>query len=180
MAEAYIGEIRMVGFNYAPVNWALCDGQLLSIVQNSALFALLGTTYGGNGTSTFALPDLRGRVAVHQGQGLGLSNYVIGENGGVESVTLLTANLPSHNHPVNVNSQAANQTDPTKGILSVVNDGGGRGGQSYPAYTNATQSGTMPPTAIGMTGTNIPHENRQPFLTVNFIICLYGIFPSRS
>lgn len=180
MAEAYVGEIRMVGFNFAPANWALCNGQLLSIAQNTALFSLLGTTYGGNGQTTFALPDLRSRVPIHQGQGLGLSNYVIGEVGGVEAVTLLTTNLPAHNHLVSVNSQPANQTDPTKGILSVVNDASGRDPNLYPAYTTATQSGTMPPTAIGMTGSNIPHENRQPFLTINFIICMYGLFPSRG
>lgn len=180
MAQAYVGEIRMVGFNFAPQNWALCDGQLLSIAQNTALFALLGTFYGGNGQSTFGLPDLRGRVPISQGQGLGLSNYVVGETGGVEGVTLTVTNMPSHNHLVNVNSQPANQTDPTKGILAAVNNAAPRDPALYPAYTNAAQTGTMPPTAIANTGGSQPHENRQPFLAINFIICLYGIFPSRG
>lgn len=180
MAEAYVGEIRMVGFNFAPVNWALCNGQLLSIAQNAALFSLLGTFYGGNGQTTFALPDLRGRVPINFGQGPGLSNYSIGDIGGTESVTLLTQQMPAHNHLINVNNQAANQTDPTKGIPSLVNDGTGREAKSYPAYSNTSPNGTMLATAIANAGNNLPHENRQPFLTINFIICLYGIFPSRG
>lgn len=180
MAEAYVGEIRMVGFNYAPQNWALCNGQLLPIAQYAALFSLIGTYYGGNGTTNFALPDLRGRVPINQGLGLGLSPYVIGQTGGVEGVTLTTPNMPTHNHLVNINSQSANQTDPTNGILSVVNDGGGREAKSYPAYSNASATGNMPPTAIGNAGGSQPHENRQPFLTINFIIALNGIFPPHS
>lgn len=180
MADPYLGEIRMVGFNFAPVGWALCNGQILSIAQNTALYALLGTSYGGNGTTNFALPDLRGRVPISFGQGLDLSLYEIGEIGGVEGVTLTVPNLPTHNHLVNVNNQPANQTDPTKGIPSVVNYTSGHEATVYPAYSNATQTGTMPPAAIGDTGANVPHENRQPYLAINFIIALQGIFPPHS
>lgn len=180
MADPYVGEIRMVGFNFAPQGWALCSGQLLPIAQYTALFSLLGTYYGGNGVTTFALPDLRGRVPVNQGQGPGLSSYVIGQTGGVEGVTLMAPNMPAHNHSVNINNQSATQTDPTNGIISVVNDGGGREAKSYPAYTKNGPTGTMSSQAIGVAGGSQPHENRQPFLTINFIIALNGIFPPRS
>src|SRR3712207_3315813 len=112
MSEPFIGEIRMVGFNFAPRGWATCDGQLLSIAQNTALFSLLGTTYGGNGQTTFALPDLRGRAALHQGQGPGLTNRVIGEASGTETVTLTTNQMPSHSHGVNANSGEAGTKSP--------------------------------------------------------------------
>lgn len=179
MAEPFIGEIRMVGFNFAPTGWALCDGQLLSIAQNTALFSLLGTFYGGNGTTTFALPDLRSRVAIHQGQGNGLSPYVIGEIGGVENVSLLLNQIPLHNHLVNVNNQPGANTDPTGGILAEGN-AGGRPQVLTSNYTSATATGTLSANAISNTGGNLPHQNIQPFLTINFIIALVGIFPSRS
>ncbi len=180
MAEAYLGEIRMVGFNFAPMGWALCNGQLLPISSNTPLFALLGTTFGGNGQTTFALPDLRGRVPVHQGQGPGLSPYVMGEAVGAETVTLINSNMPLHNHALNVNNQPGPQTDPTNALISVVNDGSGRNPTVYPAYSTSNPTGAMSAQAVGLAGGNMPHENRQPSLTVNFIICLQGIFPARQ
>jgi microcystin-dependent protein len=169
----------MTGFNFAPVGWALCNGQTLSISQYSALFALLGTTYGGNGTTTFNLPDLQGRVPIHWGNGAGLTPYVIGENGGTENVTLLYNQMPSHNHLVNVNNQAGPNQDPTNGILAEVNNGA-RPPVLAHCYTNSAATGTLAPTALTTAGGNLPHANIQPFLTVNFIIALTGIFPSRG
>jgi microcystin-dependent protein len=179
MSDPYLGEIRMTGFNFAPVGWALCNGQTLPISQYSALFALLGTTYGGNGITTFNLPDLQGRVPIHWGNGAGLSPYVIGENGGTESVTLLNNQMPLHNHLMNVNNAAGNSPDPINKIL------GETANEARPpvltqTYTSNASTGTLAPTAISTAGGNLPHPNLQPFLTVNFIIALAGIFPSRS
>ncbi len=173
MSEPFIGQIMMVGFNFAPRGWALCNGQLLSIAQNTALFSLLGTYYGGNGQTTFALPDLRGRMPIHQGQGPGLTPRTIGENGGEETVTLNRGELPQHNHTVNVQSSPGNSTTPTN---------------NYPAgssardniYSNAAPNATMNANEIGFTGGNQPHDNMSPYLTVNFIIALEGIYPSRD
>ena len=181
MAEPFIGEIRMVGFNFAPVGWELCAGQTLAISQYTALFSLLGTNYGGNGQTTFNLPDLRGRVAINQGQGPGLSNYALGQSGGAEFVSLLTSQLPSHNHTVSVSNQPGLQSDPTSNILAVVNEPTTRPPSPYPAYSAASAAtGTMAPAAIGNTGGGQGHNNIQPFLTVNFIIATQGIFPSRQ
>ncbi|MGA3049801.1 MAG: tail fiber protein [Terracidiphilus sp.] len=179
MSEPFLGEIRTVGFNFAPTGWALCNGQTLSISQYTALFSLLGTTYGGNGTTTFNLPNLQSRVPIHQGQGAGLSPYVIGQNGGVENVTLLSNQMPLHNHNVNVNSQNGNQSNPSGMILAVGNTGGREPAVTLD-YTNAAATGTLAPTAVSQSGGNVPHPNIQPYLTVNFIIALVGIFPSRS
>jgi len=179
MSDPFLGEIRMTGFNFAPVGWALCNGQTLSISQYSALFALLGTTYGGNGTTTFNLPDLQGRVPIHWGTGAGLSTYVIGENGGTENVTLLYNQMPLHNHLVNVNNAAGNSADPTGKFLAETSNGA-KPPVLTQTYTNAATNGTMAPTAISTAGGSVPHPNLQPFLTVNFIIALVGIFPSRS
>lgn len=174
MANPYLGEIRMVGFNFAPVGWALCNGQLLSISQNTALFSLLGTTYGGNGTTTFALPDLRGRVPVHAGQGPGLSNYTLGQLSGAENTTLLSTNMPIHNHLVNCNSTGGTQATPGSGLLAVESTG------TSSNYTNASPDSTMSPTMVGNAGGSQPFSNIQPYLCVNFIIALNGIFPSRN
>jgi microcystin-dependent protein len=182
MPDVYIGTIMMVGFNFAPQGWALCNGQLLAISQNTALFSLLGTTYGGNGTTNFALPDLQGRVPIHMGNGNGLSPYVIGQNGGAEGVTLLATQLPQHLHPVATPCSTANGTTnnpanayPAMGIADsrpVVN---------APTYATAATAGqTMAQFNTGNTGNNLPHPNIQPYLTVNFIIALQGLFPSRS
>ncbi len=158
----------MVGFNFAPVGWAMCDGQLLPISQNTALFSLLGTTYGGNGTTTFALPDLRGRVPMHQGQGPGLSPRFLGESGGTETVTLDTSQVPSHTHALN--GVAARQ-DSNRVAGAAPSNGG--------YYSTQTPGTAMHQAAIGTTGGGQPHPNVQPFLCVNFIIALQGIFPAR-
>jgi microcystin-dependent protein len=170
MSEPFIGQIIMVGFTFAPRGWALCDGQILSIAQNTALFSLLGTTYGGDGRVTFALPDLRGRVPIHPGQGAGLSPYGLGESGGLEQVTLLATQMPAHNHPLIATNTEAGLTVPEGQLLA----------QSREVTYGAGAGVAMSPQAIGQAGGNQPHENRQPYLAVNFVIALQGIFPSRD
>ena len=172
MSEPFLGEIRMFGFNFAPNGWALCAGQLLPISQNSALFALLGTYYGGNGQTTFGLPDLRGRVPLSFGQGPGLSNYNLGQVGGEENHTLITNEMPMHNHGVSA-SQAANATSPAGAFPS--NDAR----SPVNIYSSATDGTQMNPQMIGLAGGSQPHNNLQPYLAVNFCIALQGIFPSR-
>lgn len=181
MSDQYLGEIRMVGFNFAPVGWALCNGQTLAISQYSALFALLGTSFGGNGVSTFQLPDLQGRVPVHQGQGAGLSPYIVGEITGTENVTLLLGNMPMHNHTANISNQPGSVSDPTNATLAQGNTGTVRDpNYSVPNFVTSAPTGSMAPSTISFAGSNIPHTNIQPVTCVNFIIALQGIFPSRS
>ena len=163
----FVGEIRAFGFNFAPNGWALCNGQLMAISQNTALFSLLGTTYGGDGKSTFALPDLRGRAPIHRGQGTGLSNRNQGETGGSEIVTLLESQLPSHTHQV-----AASTLVKTKNPGGSVHASGG-------AY-GTTPNTAMHPGMVQPAGGGQPHENMSPFLTVNWCIALQGIFPPRN
>ena len=172
MAEPFIGEIRIFAGTFAPVGWAFCDGRLLAIAQNDALFALIGTTYGGDGETTFALPDLRSRFAVHQGQGPGLSNYTIGETTGTETVTLTVPQLPAHSHIANAGS-GGNDLSPAGNVWAT--DAGG----NTAAYNDASNA-QMAATAIGVAGGSQPHDNIQPFLVVNFIIALEGIFPARN
>jgi microcystin-dependent protein len=167
MSEPFLGQLMAVGFNFAPRGWALCNGQLLSIAQNTALFSLLGTQYGGDGQVTFGLPDLRGRVSLHQGQGPGLSNQFIGEINGVETVTLTTSQLPSHSHPLPANA--------------------GLGSTDKPAGAVAAQGGSYSPATDGTrladsitAGNNLPFTVMQPYLVINWIIAMEGIFPSRS
>ena len=157
-----------MGFNFEPQGWAFCDGRLLPINQNQALFALLGTMYGGDGHTNFALPDLRGRVPVGFGQSAGGSTYDLGSTGGAESVKLGTAELPSHSHPVRGNSTSGSKKDPTGAVP-------GKGG-AYAATQNAKMSTVM----LGKTGGGQAHENRPPYLSLNYIIALVGIFPSRN
>jgi microcystin-dependent protein len=176
----YLGQILMVAFNFAPVGWALCNGQILSIAQNTALFSLLGTTYGGDGISNFALPNLQGRVAIHQGQGAGLSPYIIGNVGGTENVTLTTTQMPSHNHLINVNNTLGTAADPTNSIQAQAGSGDPRNPSLISQFTSAAATGTMAQNAVSMTGGSQPHANIQPYLTINFIIALQGIFPSRN
>jgi len=173
MDEPFIGTIVMFAGNFAPRGWALCNGQLLSIAQNTALFSILGTTYGGDGVSNFALPDLRGRVPIHPGQGPGLSPYVEGQRGGAESATLTSNQLPAHSHPVNCSNTTASRggTTPVGNVLAVTNSA-----EIYSATPNAQMS----PQMIGNTGGNQPVAVVQPYLSVNFIIALQGIFPSRN
>lgn len=169
--DPWVGEIALVPYNFAPLNWATCDGQLLAISQNAALFNLIGTQFGGNGTTNFALPDLRSRVPVHVGQGPGLSSYVVGQTGGVESVTLLANQMPVHTHPMGASSLNGTTSDPTLGIPA-------RNASGVPSYAALPGNANMG--ALGNAGGGVPHENRQPFIAMTYIISLYGIFPSRS
>lgn len=168
--EGYIAQIMFMALNFNPRYWAACDGRLLSIASNTALFSLLGTTYGGNGTTTFALPDLRGRVPVGMGTGSGLSSYSLGQMGGTEAVTLTTSQLPTHTHSLLASSATPTTADPSGASLPT---GSSRiyaaGGASI-----ALAAG------IGTTGGSQPHENMQPYLVLNPVICMQGIFPSRS
>jgi microcystin-dependent protein len=173
MAEPFIGEIRMFGFNFAPVNWAFCAGQLMSISQNSALFALLGTTYGGDGVTTFALPDLRGRVPLSMGQGPGLSNYDIGQRAGEENHTLITTEMPQHNHLVSASAAS-------DALVPANNFPGNDARTPLNIYNSTTDGSIMNSSMIGLAGGSQPHNNMQPYLCINFCIALYGIFPSRS
>ncbi len=172
MSEPFLGEIRMFGFNFPPQGWAACDGQILPISQNAALFSLLGTTYGGNGTTTFALPDLQSRVPIQQGQGTGLAAYSAGQAGGAESVTLLPAQMPAHNHPVHASNGPAEARRP---------DGRVPARASTDSYVAEPDDSTiMNAKMLGNAGGNDPHANIQPYLVLNFCIALQGIFPARS
>lgn len=175
MSEPFLGEIRMVGFNFAPVGWLLCNGQTVSIQQFAALFALLGTSYGGNGTSTFALPNLQGRVPIHQGTGSGLSTYVIGESGGVQTTTLTVSQLPAHNHVVNASTSIGTQPGPSNHIPASVS-----GAAPEKIYTANAPNAAMNAATISIAGGSQPVGVIQPFLCVNFIIATSGLFPSRN
>jgi len=180
MAEAYLGEIRMFGFNFAPTGWMLCNGQTLAISQYAALFSLIGTSYGGNGTSTFQLPNLQSRVPVHQGTGAGLSTYVIGETTGTENVTLLYNNMPLHNHIVNAVTGSAGASDPHNALLGANAPIAKGGAITQNSYSTATANTTMNTTMLQTAGGNVPHNNLQPLLVVSFCIAYVGIFPSRN
>ena len=171
--ETFLGEIRMFAGNFAPTGWAFCQGQLLPIAQNTALFSLLGTTYGGDGMTTFALPDLRGRVPVGFGQGPSLSNRVIGEQFGSELVTLNINQMPSHNHTVNAVTSEGNQNLPTNSLPANTK-------ALDKEYSDANANTTMKATMVNPTGGNQPFGVTQPSLGVNFIIALQGIYPSRN
>jgi microcystin-dependent protein len=178
MADPFLGEIRIFGGNYAPNGWAMCQGQLIAISQNAALFSILGTTYGGDGVRTFALPDLRGRLVMGMGQGNGLSNYFEGQVGGAESVTLTTQQLPAHTHSVN-GAETQSTTDP-KGAVPANTQPPTPG--AAPKIYGAAPDGktTMNGGMIGMTGSSLPINIQQPYLVINYIIALQGIFPSRG
>jgi microcystin-dependent protein len=170
MAEPYIGEIRMVGFNFAPVGYALCNGQLLAISQNTALFAIIGTTYGGDGVTTFALPNLQSRAPIHVGQGGGLSSYVEGQSGGTENVTLLTTQMPQHSHTPVANATGVDQASPANNFC----------GNSQQSNYASSDGVAMATGAVGQTGNSQPHNNIQPYLAITFVIALQGVFPSRN
>jgi microcystin-dependent protein len=169
MAEPFLGEIRMFSGNFAPAGWAMCNGQLLAINQNQALFAIIGTFYGGNGINNFALPNLQGNVAIHQGNG-----FQVGQVGGEQAVTLTSAQMPSHSHTAQCVNAKANKPNPTGNVWA--QDAAGTTAE----YSNAAPGAAMAPSAIAPAGGNQPHDNMQPYLTVTFIIALQGIFPSRN
>jgi microcystin-dependent protein len=174
MADPFLAEIRIIPFNFAPKGWAFCDGQLLPLSQNTALFALLGTTNGGDGKSTFALPDLQGRAPMHPGLGNGLSLHDLGESGGSESVTLLESEMPIHAHTLQANAAQADLQAPGPArVLARAS-----GGSAYQANTSANLV-PMAPEALALAGGDQPHNNMQPYLTLNFCIALQGIFPQR-
>jgi microcystin-dependent protein len=192
MAEPYLGQIILVGFNFAPLGYELCHGQLLSIAQNDALFNLIGTTYGGDGQSTFALPDLRGRLPLGVGQGQGLQNYQLGEFGGVESVTLTSSQLAPHTHPIDTSSFTGttacrkgpgNQQTPEQNVHAAE-----AAGATLP-YSSASADQSMSADSVGAVtgnismasaGGNAAHDNMQPTLTMNFCIAVGGVFPSQT
>ena len=171
-ATPYVGQIMAFGGNYAPQGWALCDGSLLPISQYETLFSLIGTTYGGDGQNTFALPDLRSRVLLHQGQGPVLSNYVLGESGGAEAVTLTVGQLPQHLHSAMGNSGAGTSPSPSGALWA---------GSPTNIYTaGSAANAAMSATSISVSGGSQPHDNMLPFVTLNFCIAFEGIYPSQS
>lgn len=165
MGTPYVGEIRMFAGNFAPLGWAFCDGALMSISENEVLFQLIGTTYGGDGQETFALPDLRGRVPVHNG-----NSYVIGQAAGVEQVTLTTQQIPSHTHSFLISGNIANSPNPTNNVVA--------SSTKIQAFYGDIPSTAMNPSSILPDGGSQPHENFMPYLCINFIISLFGVFPS--
>ena len=177
MSDPFIGQIMMFAGNFAPRGWALCQGQLLPIAQNTALFSILGTTYGGDGRNTFALPDLRGRLPMQPGQGPGLSPRTLGEQGGSQTVTLLSTQMPAHTHMLAASGAQADQFSPEGHVSAVQVDLNSQ--QPVNTYASAPNT-TMNPAAIGVAGGNQPHDNMSPFLCINFIIALQGAFPSRD
>lgn len=170
MADPFVAEIRIFPFNFAPRGWAFCDGQILPISQNTALFSLLGTTYGGNGQTTFALPDLQGSAPMHPGQGPGLSLHDLGETGGSETVTLLESEIPAHSHSASMSVRPADGLNPALMAL-------GTGNNIYAAPVNLT---AMSPQALPPAGGDQPHNNMMPYLTLSFCIALQGVFPPRT
>jgi microcystin-dependent protein len=175
MSDPFVAEIRMFGGNFAPTGWAQCNGQLLPISQNTALFSLLGTFYGGDGKSTFALPNLEGSSPLGQGQGAGLSDYSLGQQGGSEFVTLLQTEIPSHTHNLRGNFNTADVNDPA------ANRSLARSGTGFLYQSNTSANLTaMSPQALSVFGASLPHNNMQPYLVVNFIIAMQGVFPPRG
>jgi microcystin-dependent protein len=169
MAQPYVGEIRMFGGNFAPVGWMFCEGQLLPISENETLFQLIGTTYGGDGESTFALPDLRGRIPVHMGSNAG-SSFTLAETGGAEDITLTVSQIPAHSHPFMGSSVPGTSSAPKDNVPATTTTGF--------LYINENPGQSMAATATLLTGGSQPHTNFQPYLCVNFIISLFGLFPS--
>jgi microcystin-dependent protein len=170
MADPFVAEIRIFPFNFAPKGWAFCDGQLMPLSQNTALFSLLGTTYGGDGKSNFALPDLQGRAVMHPGQGPGLSLHDLGETGGSETVTLLESEIPAHSHAMRGSEEDGRENNPAANYF-------GRGESMYAAGQSL---GSMADSALAPGGGDSPHNNLQPYLTFNFCIALQGVFPPRG
>jgi microcystin-dependent protein len=173
MAQPYVGEIRMFGGNFAPAGWMFCDGAVLPISENQTLFQLIGTTYGGDGQSTFALPDLRGRVPIHQGTNPGTgTTYTLAEQAGAESVTLTTQQIPQHSHALLATNAIGTQANPGGNVLA--------NSQGPQPYIQENPDASLNPQTLAPAGGSQPHENLQPFLGLNFIISLFGIFPSQT
>lgn len=173
MADPFVAEIRIFPFNFAPKGWAFCDGQLLPLSQNTALFSLLGTTYGGDGKSTFALPDLQGRAPMHPGQGPGLSLHDLGETGGSETVALLQSEMPLHAHALRANTlDVADTNVPSPSASHALSTGG--------TLYQPTANTQLAPQAVMPAGSSFPHNNMQPYLTLNFNIAMQGVFPPRG
>jgi len=171
MAQPYVGEIRMFGGNFAPAGWAFCNGATLPISEYDTLFNLIGTTYGGDGQSTFQLPDLQGRLPIHQGTGGGLGTYTIGQAAGIESVTLNTNQIPSHNHLAMVSTTAATASSPQGNVIA---------NGTANLFLRDVISDTMNANSVGISGGSQPHTNTMPYLCISYIISLYGIYPSPS
>ena len=174
MADPFVAEIRIFPFNFAPTGWAWCNGQLIPISQNTALFSLLGTTYGGDGKSNFALPNLQASAPMHPGQGPGLSLHDLGEAGGTENVTLLQSEIPVHPHSLNASTQAGEDPSPAGEALARST------GASLYQTDSASRMVQLGPPAVGITGGSLSHNNLQPYLTLNFNIALQGVFPPRG
>jgi microcystin-dependent protein len=165
MAQPYVGEIRMFAGNFAPAGWMFCEGQLLPISENETLFQLIGTTYGGDGESTFALPDLRGRIPIHQGNG-----FILAETGGAEEITLTVSQIPAHSHPMLGSTNPADTPNPQSALVGT--------GLLSQLYYADTPDGNLAPQGVGPVGGSQPHTNFQPYLCVDFIISLFGLYPS--
>jgi microcystin-dependent protein len=179
--DEFIGVIKMFAGNFAPRNFAFCEGQLLPINQNQALFSILGTTYGGDGRVTFALPDLRGRTPIGTGNGPGLSSIRLGQIGGLESLSLNVGNMPSHTHSLGVSSDPGTTNNPSGSLLAQSNVTIERGSAPIPAQSfNGTPNATMAASSIGASGGSQPVQLRNPYMATNYIICLFGVFPSRN
>lgn len=174
MADPFVAEIRIFPFNFAPKGWAFCDGQILPISQNTALFSLLGTTYGGDGKSTFALPDLQGSGAMHPGQGQGLSLRDLGEIGGTESVTLIQTEIPFHTHTLSASPEPGDNSVPAPNMALATSAG------AFAYVSGSPPLMAMAPQALAIAGGSLPHNNMQPYLTLNFCIALQGVFPPRG
>jgi microcystin-dependent protein len=172
MAQPYVGEIRIFAGNFAPAGWMFCEGQTLPISQNETLFQLIGTTYGGDGQSTFRLPDLRGRLPLHMGNGSTGTTYTIGQTAGAESVTLTTQQIPAHSHPLLASLNNAGASSPANNLTGQVG--------ATQIYREAAPTNPMSPVSVAPVGGSQPHDNRQPFLCLHFIISLFGIFPSQT
>jgi microcystin-dependent protein len=184
MANPFVAEIRIVPFNFPPTGWALCNGQLLPLSQNTALFSLLGTTYGGDGQSTFALPNLQGMAPMQPGQGAGLSLRDLGESGGEPFVTLLTSEMPLHNHSLQATVATGTSANPSGNQLALASAGGGKQGAAsvvnYYSTNTGSPNATLNPSATSVAGGSQPHNNLMPYLVLNYIIALQGVYPPRT
>ena len=175
MSNPFVAEIRILGCNFAPKGWAFCNGQLLPISQNTALFSLLGTTYGGNGQTTFALPNMQDSSPIHHGQGAGLTQRLLGEASGTPTVTLLNTEMPAHTHQASANSGGAGQPGPQNNVWASL-----PGRTPPPAFQSTAPNAAMSPFGLSITGSSFPHNNRQPYLGLNFCIAMQGVFPARQ